>query len=67
MAFIDSARMAVDFIERWLDYQVYIREIPGLSLGINVDGETLLERGYGWADVASRTPATLPSKTGTNM
>ena len=58
MAFIDSARMAVDFIERWLDYQVYIREIPGLSVGINVDGETLLERGYGWADLASRTPAT---------
>ena len=58
MAFIDTARMATGLIDRWLDYQAYYREIPGMSVGISVGDETVFSKGYGWANVADKVPAT---------
>jgi CubicO group peptidase (beta-lactamase class C family) len=58
LAFKDSAKLATGLIDRWLEYQTYIRELPSLSVGIDIDGETLFKKSFGYANVESKTPAT---------
>jgi D-alanyl-D-alanine carboxypeptidase len=58
VAFIEAAKLATGFIKQWLDYQTYIRELPGLSVGIDIDGETVFKQSFGYSDVESRTAAT---------
>lgn len=58
MTFKETSRLATDLIDRWLDYQVYVRELPGISVGIEIGGESIFSRGYGYSNLESRSPAT---------
>src|SRR5947209_2774266 len=49
---------AIRVLESWLESQLAYRELPGLSIGIVLGEELIWARGFGFADVASRTPAT---------
>lgn len=42
----------------WIEAQLAYRGQPGLSLGIVYDQELIWARGFGYADLAQRTPAT---------
>ncbi|MDT7537706.1 MAG: hypothetical protein QOI82_1291 [Actinomycetota bacterium] len=48
----DAAR----YLEHWLDYRQRTLQIPGLVGALAVDGELLLHRGYGLADLEAGTP-----------
>jgi len=45
-------------IEHFIAEQMGLGQTPGLSVGILADGETVLSRGYGYADVVTRAPMT---------
>jgi CubicO group peptidase (beta-lactamase class C family) len=45
-------------IESFIREQMRSGQTPGLSVGILADGEMVLSRGYGFADVATRAPMT---------
>ena len=45
-------------IDKWIDYQTYIREIPGVAIGISVGTDTIFSRGYGHANLETRMPVT---------
>lgn len=49
---------SLDLIHQWLSYQVYIRELPGLSVGISLGAETLFHEQYGRADLEAARPLT---------
>ncbi len=51
-------RRVTPLIDKWLDYQAYIKEIPGLAAGISVGDEIILRKGYGVADLATGIPVT---------
>ena len=38
----DAAKASIELISKWLQFQVYKRELPGLSVGVFVEDETLL-------------------------
>ncbi|HKA38111.1 MAG TPA: serine hydrolase domain-containing protein, partial [Thermoanaerobaculia bacterium] len=48
---------AVELAQTWLDGERAYDQIPGVSAAIVHDQEVLWSRGFGWADVASRRPA----------
>lgn len=54
----DRVASAVGFIDRWLAFQRWYLELPSLAVGISVGDETIFARGYGYADVDARLPAT---------
>ncbi|MBI2098057.1 MAG: beta-lactamase family protein [Candidatus Wildermuthbacteria bacterium] len=39
------------FLDFWLPQRMNYEHVPGLSLGVVLDGELVLQRGYGFADV----------------
>ncbi len=45
-------------LEAWIETQIAYRNLPGMSIGIVYDQELVWARGFGYADVASKTPAT---------
>jgi len=49
---------AIQLLESWVESQMAYRGIPGLSLGIVHDQELVWARGFGYADVEKKTPAT---------
>ena len=49
---------ALDYIPQWLDYQMRETEQPGCVLAIVHKGRIVLERAFGYADLASRVPLT---------
>ncbi len=54
-----DARLVADaahYLEHWLDYRQRTLQIPGLVGALALDGELLLHRGYGIADVDASTP-----------
>jgi CubicO group peptidase (beta-lactamase class C family) len=55
-----AARLQV--FDAWLSARVQERELPSVAIGIVHDGEVLFAKGYGFADVGKKTPAT--PKTG---
>jgi CubicO group peptidase (beta-lactamase class C family) len=52
-----EVRSAIDLLEAWVEAQRAQRELPGLSMGIVHDQTLLWARGFGWADVERREPA----------
>src|SRR5262245_43067460 len=52
-----TAHLVEDF-ERRVDANRNALKIPGLSIVVLQDGEVLSARGFGYADVEHRTPAT---------
>jgi CubicO group peptidase (beta-lactamase class C family) len=47
---------AVRYLEHWLDYRQRTLRIPGLVGALALDGELVLHRAYGLADVEAGTP-----------
>ncbi|NHJ05527.1 MAG: class A beta-lactamase-related serine hydrolase [Candidatus Heimdallarchaeota archaeon] len=47
-------KKAIHLIDNWLNYQTYIKEIPGLAVGIFVDDEVIFRREYGYADLENK-------------
>lgn len=54
----DQIRPVLGAIDKWIDYQTYFREVPGLAVGISVGDETIFSKGYGYANLENRTPVT---------
>jgi CubicO group peptidase (beta-lactamase class C family) len=48
----------VDYADRWLSYRQQLRDLPGLVAAICLDGQMLLHKGYGLADLEQQTPMT---------
>jgi CubicO group peptidase (beta-lactamase class C family) len=58
----DAAKASIELISKWLQFQVYKRELPGLSVGVFVEDETLLVKSFGYKNVETHqkaTPGTL--------
>ena len=49
---------ATAVIEKWLDAERAYKRIPGVSAAIVVDQDVLWQGGFGYADLARKTPAT---------
>jgi D-alanyl-D-alanine carboxypeptidase len=48
----------IGVVDKWIEYQTYIREMPGVAIGISVGEETILSKGYGYSNLENRTPVT---------
>jgi D-alanyl-D-alanine carboxypeptidase len=53
-----EVRSAIDLLEAWVEGQRVARELPGMSIGIVHDQALVWSRGFGWADLERREPAT---------
>jgi CubicO group peptidase (beta-lactamase class C family) len=49
---------AVGLLEAWIDAKLAYEKIPGVSLGFVVDQNLIWSKGYGFADLRRREPAT---------
>lgn len=54
----DEVRSNLTLLESWLEAQVEQRALPSLAVGIVYDQELIWSKGFGYADVATQTPAT---------
>jgi D-alanyl-D-alanine carboxypeptidase len=48
---------AIQVLDKWIQSTAAAREEPGLSIGIVVDQDLVWSKGYGFADVEKRVPA----------
>jgi D-alanyl-D-alanine carboxypeptidase len=58
----ESAKASMDLINKWLHFQVYKNELPGMSVGVFVEDETVLLKSFGYKDLETQkkaTPGTL--------
>ncbi|MHA2181034.1 MAG: serine hydrolase domain-containing protein [Promethearchaeota archaeon] len=51
-------KSSLHLIDNWLDYQVYIKEIPGLAVGIAVEDKLIFKKEYGFANLEKKTRLT---------
>jgi CubicO group peptidase (beta-lactamase class C family) len=49
---------ALDYVPRWLDYQMRLTEQPGCTLSVAVRGKVVLDAAFGQADLARGIPLT---------
>jgi len=49
---------ALDYIPRWIEFQMRLTEQPGCVIAVNHAGKTVLEAAFGYADLATSTPLT---------
>ncbi len=49
---------ALKILEIWIDSQVAYESLPGVSMGVVYDQELIWSRGFGYADLEKKTPAT---------
>ena len=54
----EEIRSAIDLLGAWIEAQRVYREFPGLSIAIVHDQTVVWARGFGYADVERREPAT---------
>ncbi|MHA2339475.1 MAG: serine hydrolase domain-containing protein, partial [Candidatus Hodarchaeales archaeon] len=47
-------KSSLHLIDNWLDYQVYFKEIPGLSVGIAINDELMFKKEYGYANLEKK-------------
>ncbi|NHJ87753.1 MAG: beta-lactamase family protein [Asgard group archaeon] len=47
-------KKSLPLIDKWLDYQTYIKEIPGVAVGIFFEDETIFKKEYGYADIKNK-------------
>jgi D-alanyl-D-alanine carboxypeptidase len=53
-----EVRSGIDLLSAWIEGQMAYRGLPGLSFAVVHDQELVWSRGFGWADVERRVPAT---------
>ncbi|MBD3190524.1 MAG: serine hydrolase [Candidatus Heimdallarchaeota archaeon] len=51
-------KQALHLIDNWLDFQTYIKEIPGVAAGIFVEDEIVFKKTYGYADLENKIKLT---------
>ncbi|MGC9779515.1 MAG: serine hydrolase [Candidatus Heimdallarchaeota archaeon] len=51
-------KQALHLIDNWLDFQTYIKEIPGIAVGIFVEDEIIFKKEYGYAELENKTKLT---------
>ena len=51
-------KQALHLIDKWLDYQTYFKEIPGVSVGIFVEDEIIFKKEYGYANIKDKIKLT---------
>ena len=49
---------AIALFEIWAEAMVAYQQLPGMSVGVVYDQDLVWSRGFGYADVESRQPAT---------
>jgi len=49
---------AIGVFERWIEQHIAHRDVPGLSIAVVYDQEIVWSKGYGYSDLATKTPAT---------
>lgn len=54
----DEVASATRLLEAWIESQMAYRGLPGLSLAIVHDQDVIYAKGFGFADVDKKTPAT---------
>src|SRR5436309_384032 len=50
--------LAIEAIDRFIREQMELGHAPGLAITVLSDGEVVLQRGYGYANVETREPMT---------
>ena len=53
---------SIDILDKWIERAIHKSHQPGLAIGIVYDGELLWGKGYGYADLESKTPVTLDTR-----
>lgn len=53
-----DVKAAIEVFDAWVQHRVHQYEIPGVSIGLVYDQELIWAKGYGYADLEKRTPAT---------
>ena len=51
-------KQAIHLIDNWLDYQVYIKEIPGIAVGVFLEDEIIFQKEYGYANIEEKKKLT---------
>ena len=51
-------KKAIHLIDNWLDFQTYIKELPGVAVGIFVEDEIIFKKEYGYANLEKKTKLT---------
>jgi len=54
----DQYKQTLHLIDNWLDFQVYIKEIPGIAVGVFVEDEIIFKKEYGYANLETKTKLT---------
>jgi CubicO group peptidase (beta-lactamase class C family) len=54
----ELVKSSLHLIDNWLDYQVYIKEIPGLAVGIAIEDELIFRKEYGYANLEKKIKLT---------
>ena len=49
---------AITVFEKWVEQHIAHRGVPGLSIAVVYDQGIVWSKGYGYADLESKTPAT---------
>lgn len=53
-----ARREGASYVDRWVAYQYQLKDLPGVVVGIEYRGESLLSRAYGFANLERRVPMT---------
>lgn len=51
-------KQVLHLIDNWLDFQTFVKEIPGVAAGIFVEDEIILKKEYGYADLENNIKLT---------
>ncbi|MHA1186921.1 MAG: serine hydrolase domain-containing protein [Candidatus Heimdallarchaeota archaeon] len=54
----EQYKETLHLIDNWLDFQAYIKEIPGIAVGVFVEDEIIFKKEYGYADLETKTKLT---------
>ena len=60
----EETRFDVDPIQKRIQKQMDLEQIPSLAVAVVSNGDIIWEKGFGWADKARRIPATEHTKAG---
>ena len=47
----EMVKQAINLVDNWIDFQTYIKEIPGVAVGIFIDDEIVFKKEYGYANL----------------
>ena len=54
----EMIKQTLHLIDNWLDYQLYIKEIPGIAVGVFLEDEIIFKKEYGYANLEEKIKLT---------